>query len=231
MIRQSIMAAMVLIVALTVAFLPGLVQAASIAEVCKALDLKEKNVMFGSVLSSKVLEGGGKQVVAITTYLTGKNERATAVNVRLDIFRVTGKKLEPVWSRDYGEEYAGNVGRGELELIDLDMDGLNDIIVTFDRQDNPLVEQRLGEVILLDHEGFHVAWKGIMMFDATRDARTTPQERRDRFVRKVNMPRTMKTRGDTLFLDKKVTHIAGERLPTPRETVETWPLRSAMGER
>ena len=114
MIRQSIMAAMVLIVALTTAFLPGLVQAASIAEVCKALDLKEKDVMFGSVLSSKVLEGGGKQVVAITTYLTGKNERATAVNVRLDIFRVTGKKLEPVWSRDYGREYAGNVGRGEL---------------------------------------------------------------------------------------------------------------------
>jgi hypothetical protein len=224
------MAATVLMAVLITVLLPGPVQATSIAEVCRALDMKEKNVMFGSVLSSKVLQGGSKQVVAITTYLTGRNERATAVNVRLDIFRKAGKKLEWVWGRDYGKEYAGNVGRGELELVDLDMDGLNDIIVTFDRQDNPLVEQRLGEVILLGSEGFEVAWKGVMLFDATRDARSTSQERRDRFVRKVNMTRTMKTRGATLFLDKKVTHIAGERLATPKEIVETWPLRSAMGE-
>jgi|GEM_PF-3463723 len=225
--KLGLLAAAVLMAGL----LPGAASGASIGDVCRALDLKEKNVLFNTILKAKVLEGNEKQVVSILTYLTGKNERATAVNVRLDLFREKGKKLEWFWGRDYGKEYAGNVGRGELELVDLDMDGINDIIVTFDRQDNPLVEQRLGEVILAAGGTLEVAWRGVMFYDATRDARSTPQDRRDRFVREVNIPRTLKTRGATLFLDKKVTHVAGEKLPVPKEIVETWPLRSVPGER
>jgi hypothetical protein len=153
------------------------------------------------------------------------------VNVRLDVFNEHDGTLVPVFSRDYGVEYEGYVGRGDLELVDLDLDGVNDIIVTFDRQDNPLVEQRLGEVILLGASGFEVGWKGIMMLDATRDARSVPLERRDHFLREVDIPRTLKSRGATLFLTKKVLAVAGERLEQSKEITETFPLRSAMNRR
>ena len=206
-------------------------QAAGIAEVCKAIGIKEKDAMFSSVLTGRVLEGNSKQIVAVTTFFTGSKGRDDAVNVRLDVFNERGGKLVPVFSRDYGKEYAGYVGRGDLELVDLDTDGINDIIVTFDRQDNPLVEQRLGEVILLGSAGFEVGWKGIMMLDATRDARSVPLERRDHFRREVDIPRTLKSRGATLFIKKKMIAVAGERLEQAKMITETFPLRSAMNRR
>jgi len=202
--------------------------AAGIADVCKAIGIKEKDAMFSSLLTRRVLEGNDEQIVAVTTFFTGKKEKDNAVNVRLDVFNERGGKLLPVFSRDYGKEYAGYVGRGELTVVDLDMDGIYDIIVTFDRQDNPLVEQRLGEVILLGLSGLEVGWQGTMMLDATRDARSVPLERRDHFRREVNIPRTLKSRGSTLFLTKKVIAVAGERLEQPKEITETFPLRSAM---
>ena len=205
--------------------------AAGITEVCRAIGIKEKDVMFSSVFTDRVLEGERKQIVAVTTFFTGKKDTGNAVNVRLDIFNENGGKLVPMYSRDYGEAYDGYVGRGELELVDLDLDGINDIIVTFDRQDNPLVEQRMGEVILLGASGFEVGWQGTMMLDATRDARTVPVERRDHFLREVNIPRTLKARGATLFLTRKVIAVAGERLEQPKEITETFPLRSAMNKR
>ena len=216
---------------LLLVFLANPVPAAGIAEVCKAIGIKEKDTMFSSVLTGRVQEGSRKQVVAVTTYLTGKKDRDNAVNVRLDVFNETGGKLVAVFSRDYGQEYAGYVGRGDLELVDLDADGINDIIVTFDRQDNPLVDQRLGEVILTGGGGFEVGWKGIMMLDTTRDARSVPVERRDHFMREVNILRTLKTRGETLFITKKVIAVAGERLEQPKEITETFPLRSALNRR
>ena len=205
--------------------------AAGVGHVCRAIGIKEKDAMFCSVLSARVLQGDGRQVVAVTTYFTGSKDRDDSVNVRLDIFNESGGKLVPVFSRDYGKEYEGYVGRGELELVDLDLDGINDIIVTFDRQDNPLVDQRLGEVILLGEAGFEVVWQGVMLLDTTRDARSVPVERRDHYIREIDIPRTLKTRGSTLFLTRKVIAVAGERLESPKEIAETFPLRSAMMKR
>ncbi len=205
--------------------------AAGIADVCRAIGIKEKDTMFSSVLTGRVLEGNRKQVVAVTTFFTGKKDAANAVNVRLDVFNENGGKLVSVFSRDFGAEYEGYVGRGDLELVDLDLDGVNDIIVTFDRQDNPLVDQRLGEVLLLGPAGFEVGWQGIMMLDSTRDARSVPLERRDHYRREVDIPRTLKARGATLFLMKRVIAVAGERLEHPKEITETFPLRSAMNGR
>ena len=206
-------------------------QAAGIADVCRAIGIKEKDAMFSSVLTGRVLEGDSKQIVAVTTFFTGSKDMDNAVNVRLDVFNKRGGKLVPVFSRDFGKEYEGYVGRGDLELVDLDADGINDIIVTFDRQDNPLVEQRLGEVLLLGVSGFEVGWKGVMMLDATRDARSVPLERRDHFRRQMDIPRTLKSRGATLFLKKQVIAVAGERLEKAKVITETFPLRSAMNRR
>jgi len=80
-------------------------------------------------------------------------------------------------------------------------------------------------VILYGDDGFQTAWAHPLKYDATRAARSVPLERRDRYVRKLDVVSTLRTRGVTLFFDKKVIAVAGERLPEPKMIQETFPLR------
>ena len=89
-----------------VSFGAALADAAS--EVRAALGILSKDVLSGSVLTARVLPGDSKQIVAVTTYFTGKRGDADAVNVRLDVFRREGERLAPVYSRDFGEENGGH---------------------------------------------------------------------------------------------------------------------------
>ena len=100
-------------------------------------------MLRGTVLTAKVLPGIGKQVVTVTTYITGKQANNEAVTVRLDVFNRVGDKLVPAYDRDFGAESGALVGKGELQLIDLDLDGINEIIVSYDSFLDPLIEQRL----------------------------------------------------------------------------------------
>jgi hypothetical protein len=195
------------------------------AEAYGAMGIASGDVLSGSVLTARVLPGEAKQVVAMVTYLTGKKDEAGAVNVRLEVFRRDGGALVSLYSRDYGKESGGFVGRGEVELVDLDADGAAEIVSYYDLLPNPLVQRRVGEVIVRESSGFRVAWSGDVEYDATRAARDVPAERRDRFVRKLDPGATLKTRGITLFMKKKVIAVAGERLTEPTEIVETFPLR------
>ncbi len=195
------------------------------AEVYAAMGIKTGDVLSGSVLTARVLPGEAKQVVAMVTYLTGKKDDAGGVNVRLEVLRREANALVSLYARDYGKESGGFVGRGDVELVDLDGDGAAEIVVTYDQQGNPLVQRRPGEVIVRDPAGFRVAWTGDMEYDATRAARDVPADRRDRFLRKLDAAATLKTRGITLFMTKKVIAVAGERLAEPKEVRETFPLR------
>lgn len=216
---------LILLAAIAGSIVPASAYTEMSLKVNRAIGVKDSAVMSGTILTAAVLPAGGKQVVAMTTYLTGKKEKARAVNVQLNIFRKEAGKLVPLYTRDFGAERDGYVGRGEIELIDLDLDGINEIIATFDDYRDPLIETRLGEVIVCGDEGFRVAWSGIMKYDATRDARQIPAERRDRYVREIDTRETLRTRGVTLFVNKKVITIAGERLPEPKVVRETFPLK------
>lgn len=191
----------------------------------EAMGIEPGKVLTGSVLTTRVIPGGGKQVVAMVTYFTGKRDEAQAVNVRLEIFHQKGEALSSVYARDFGKENGGYVARGELELVDLDGDGTNEIIVAFDNLKEPLVRERKGEIILRDKEGFRAAWSGILEYDATRAARKVPVERRDRFEREVDVLGTLKTQGITLLMKKTMIAVAGERLSEPKVVTETFPLR------
>ena len=208
-----------------VSFGAALADAAS--EVRAALGILSKDVLSGSVLTARVLPGDSKQIVTVTTYFTGKRGDADAVNVRLDVFRREGERLAPVYSRDFGEENGGHVGRGEVELLDLDGDQVNEIVVSYDDARSPVASRRVAEVIVREPSGFRVAWSGETEYDATREARDVPPERRDRFVRTLDVAATLRTRGVTLVFRKKVIAVAGERLPEPKEVVETFPFRGA----
>lgn len=195
------------------------------AEVRRALGIQPSDVLSGSVLTGKVLPGDEKQVVAMTTFFTGKKDEARAVDVRLDVFRRDGERLASIYSRSFGDEGGGFVGRGEVQLIDLDLDGVNEIVVTWEDHRSPLVQRRAGEVILHDPDGFRSAWTGDIELDATRAARDVPPERRDRFRRELDVASTLKTRGVTLFFKKRVEAVAGDRLPQPKIVTEMFPLR------
>jgi hypothetical protein len=195
-------------------------------DVYRAMGIPEKKVIGASVLPVKVLPGTEKQTVAIVSYFTGKKSEAEGVNVRLEVFRGDAEGLTSVYARDFGAENGGYVTRGEIQLFDLDGDGNQEILPTWDDVKNPLLDIRRGEVLLHSDGALQTAWKGEVRYDATRDARGTPAERRDRFTREVDFASTLRTHGVTLFFKKTVTAVAGETLPAPRIVEETVPMRT-----
>ncbi len=203
----------------------GSVRADTAADVYRTLGIDSSAVLTGTVLFGKVIPGSEKQVVTVTSFLTGKKERPDAVNVRLGVFSRSDDGLETIYTRDFGIEVGSSVSDGDLQLIDLDRDGINEIIVTFDSFEDLLIQQRIGEVVLFDGDGFTTGWNGPLEYDATKAARSVPAERRDRFLRKFDIVNTLRTRGVTLFVNKQVVVIAGERLAEPKLVQETFPLR------
>jgi hypothetical protein len=182
-------------------------------------------VLTGTVVKARVLPSNQEQVICIATYLTGKGDKGDAVNVRLGVFDNFGEGLVTLYTRDFGKDEEGYVANGDLLVMDIDRDGISEIIVSFDDYSDPLVERRLAEIILHDGQKLDTAWSGLVEYDATKAARDVPVERRDRFVREFDWSNTMRTRGATLFLKKKVIAVAGERLPEPRVVEETFDLR------
>jgi hypothetical protein len=195
-------------------------------EAYKAMGIRVEDVLSGTALNAQVIPGDVKEQICVTTYFTGKKEKEDAVNVRLDVLRPSGDRLVAVHTRDFGQEQGGNVGRGNLQVIDLDMDGINEIIVTYESYGDPLIEQTLAEVIVWDENGFRTAWSGPIKYDSTRAARSVPEERRDRYQREFDIAGTLRTRGATLVVNKRVIAVAGQRLPEPKVVQEAFPLRS-----
>jgi len=191
----------------------------------RAMGLSPKDVLTGTVLKARVVPGGGEQIVCLATFLTGKDDQANAVNVRLGVFEVVGEGLVVAYTRDFGAERGGYIAGGDLIVLDVDRDGIKEIIVSYDDFEQPLVQQRMSEVILHDGESLATAWSGLIEYDATKAARDVPQERRDMFVREFDWAGTLRTNGATLFVRRKVLAVAGERLAEPRLINETFPLR------
>jgi hypothetical protein len=200
-------------------------RADSASDVYKQMGIKSKDVMNSSVATAKVLPGDDKQVVAVVTYLTGKKGEDDALGVRLEVYRQQGAELVSAYSRDAGKENGGYVGRGEVALLDLDGDGVNEIGLYYDNLKNALIQERRLDVIVFDEGAFRVAWSGAVSYDATKAVRDIPVERRDRYLRKLDFQNTRRTKGITLFMTKTVIAVAGERLPQPREIQETFPLK------
>ena len=224
--RKRLFPVFAILVTLSLVFIPA--RADTSREAYRAMGIQPADVLSGTVLSATVLPGDDtKQVVTVTTYFTGKRGNDEAVSVRLDVFRHGANELVRVYGRDFGEENGGLVGRGELQLIDLDVDGVNEIIVSYESFVDRLIEQRVGEVIVNENGNFRTAWSGALDYDATRAAREVPRERRDRFHREFDFRNTMRTRGVTLFMNKQMIAVAGERLPQPKTVVETFPLRGS----
>lgn len=215
------------LLALSIAAGPARAQTA--LDAYRVLGIDSADVLSGTTLAAALLPGGSKQLVCVTTLMTGKRERDDAVKVRLDVFDVDGEKLTSIYTRDFGAESKAAVGDGNLQLVDLDRDGLSEIVVSWRSFADPLIEQRVGEVVLYESGAFRTGWSGALEYDATRAARDVPPERRDRYTREIDLAATLRTRGVTLFMIKKVIAVAGERLAEPKIVTETFALRERTG--
>lgn len=213
--------------ALVALFASPAVRADLAAEAYRTMGIRPGDVLSGTVSSCRVRPGGDKQVVVLVTYFTGVKDEARGVNVRLDVLSREAGALERLFSRDYGKENGGHVGRGELELLDLDGDGVNEIVVSYDDARVPLVRQRRGEVLVWDGSSFRVAWADLLEYDATRAVRDIPQERQDRYARELDLASTRRTKGESIVFRKKVLAVAGEMLAEPRVLHEAFPLGPA----
>ena len=194
-------------------------------EVYKQMGIKVKDVMNSSVATARVLPGDAKQVVAVVTYLTGKKDEADALGVRLEVYRSSGATLLPVYTLDASKENGGYVGRGEVAILDLDGDGVSEIGLYYDNLKNDLIQDRRLDVIVYDGTGYRVAWTGSVSYDATKAVRDVPPDRRDRYLRKLDLSNTRRTKGITLFMTKTMIAVAGSRLPQAKQVQETFPLR------
>jgi len=200
-------------------------RADSAAAVYKQIGVKAKDVMNSSVATARVLPGEAKQVVAVLTYLTGKKDEVNALGVRLDVYRTEGETLVPLFTHDAAKENGGYVGRGEVAILDLDGDGVSEIGLYYDNLKNDLIQDRRLDIIVYDGTTFRVVWSGSVSYDATKAVRDVPQDRRDRYLRKLDLANTRRTKGITLFMTKTMIAVAGERLPQPKQVQETFPLK------
>jgi hypothetical protein len=208
----------------TTLLLAGSAAAGPAASPYEALGFKPSDVLTGTILNAQVLPGGHKQVICVATYLTGKSDKARAVNVKLGVFDKEGEQLVERYVRDLGQERGGYIGNADLHVFDLDNDGLSELIVSYDDFADPLIEQRPGEILAFREGGFETVWAGHFEYDATKAARTVPEARRDRYTRDIDFAATLKTRGITLFMNKTMIAVAGERLAESRQIQETFPL-------
>jgi len=194
----------------------------------EAMGIDKTRVISGTLTTARVLPGEDKQLVCLVAYLSGKKEKSAAVKLRLAVMEVGDTGYTPVWEQDLSSKYGGNVGEGNLELLDLDRDGQSEIVVTFDLFSDPLIHQRFGEVIVWDEGRFRTGWSGPFEYDATKAVRDVAVERRDHFVRELDLISTLRTRGVTLFFNKTMIAVAGERLAEPKIVEETFPLRKRL---
>jgi len=197
-------------------------------EAYAVMGIDKGKVISATLTTARVLPGDDKQLVCLVAYLSGKREKNAAVKLRLAVLRVSEGSYTMVWEQDFSAKYGGSVGEGNLELLDLDRDGQSEIIVSFDLFSDPLIRQRLGEVIVWEQDGFKTAWSGLFEYDATKAVRDVPVERRDHFIRELDLISTLRTRGVTLFFNKTMIAVAGQRLAEPKVVEETFPLRKRL---
>ena len=202
--------------------------AAAGVEAYAAMGIDKGRVINATQTAARVLPGDDKQLVCLVAYLSGKKASNAAVKLRLAVLEQSEGKYIPVWEQDFSAKYGGMVGEGNLELLDLDRDGQSEIIVTFDLFSEPLIRQRFGEVIVWEEDGFKTGWSGPFEYDATKAVRDVPVERRDHFIRELDLISTLRTRGVTLFFNKTMIAVAGERLAEPKVVEETFPLRKRL---
>jgi hypothetical protein len=198
------------------------------AAVVDPLAVETRWVISRTLLSTDLDGDGAQEQVVLVNRLTGQRERTAAMDVLLGIYRGSGDEGALLWSRSILRATGGPCHGGEVTLVDLEGNGPPELFLSYSVSAAPDRYQRRGELFRWENGAVRKVWSGILALDTSRDE-TTPPAERTRFERELDLPRTLASRGRTLFLTKRIHVAAGMELPTPRTIGESAPLPPRHG--
>src|SRR5262245_37847571 len=106
----------------------------------------------------------------LTEYFTGDKNEQTAMNLLLGVHLTEDGKRRLVASRDYNADAGGYVSRASLELIDLDRDGLKELLVTYHHNEKPDTTRVEMDVLRLAGDRLVLLWNGPVRLNTTAAA-------------------------------------------------------------
>jgi hypothetical protein len=192
------------------------------------LSVEIRWVISRTLLSADLDGDGVQEQVVLVNRLTGKREKAAAMDVLLGIYRGSGDEARLLWSRSILQATGGPCHGGEVTLADLEGNGPPELLLSYSVTMDPARYQRRGELFRWEDGTVRMVWQGVLALDTSRDEGTPPAER-TRFERELDLSRTLASRGRTLFLSKRIHVAAGVELPTPRTIEESAPLPPRNG--
>jgi len=176
------------------------------------------------VYTTTSMNVGPNLSATLTEYFTGEKNERTAMNILLGIHVSEEGRRRLVASRDYNAAAGGYVSRGSLELIDLDRDGIKELLVTYHHHEQPGTTRIDMDVLRLATDKLVLLWTGpVRVNTAAPSAGVAPSDR-DQFVREIDYARTTASGGRKICFAKTVGVAAGAVLDPPRVLNEEIPL-------
>lgn len=180
-----------------------------------------------AVLVTTTIELGDEHSATITEFFTGDKSEKTGINILVGIHRAEGDGRSLLSARDYNAEAGGYASRGSLEVVDLDRDGVKEILVTYHHHER-VGETRIDlDVLRIEDGKLVLAWTGPVRVDTTSSALALPGAERERFVREIGYLRTAADQGRKIHFSKTVSVAAGVALDPPRVLAEEFDLARA----
>src|SRR5262245_51040770 len=167
---------------------------------------------------------GPNLTATLTEYFTGEKNEKTAMDILLGVHVTEGGKRRLVASRDYNLAAGGYASRSSLELVDLDHDGIKELLVTYHHNEKPETTRVEMDVLRLATDKLVLLWNGPVRLNTTAPAAGMAPSDRDQYVREVDYARTTATRGTKICFTKTDALAAGAVLDPPRVLNEEIPM-------
>lgn len=203
--------------------LSGLLLLGAQAEPAAAPDprsVPSKKLISRTIFSSDLDGNGVSEEVVLINRITGSRDIERTFDVQIGVYGADDALL---WSESILETLGGPCYGAELTLVDLEGDGLNELVLTYLAADGPSRWEGRGVVYRWELGRAHRVWSGVLRLDNSRDQEVPPSER-TAFRMELDIPKTIGARGRTLFFEKRMTMVAGVSLDAPRALVERFAL-------
>lgn len=169
-----------------------------------------------AVLVTTTMQAGAGLSATLTEFFTGDKSEKTGINLLLGLYRTDGGRKELVAARDYNAQGGGFVSRGSLEVVDLDRDGVNEILVNYHKEEKPGMTRIDLDVLKVAPAGLVLAWSGPVRVDTAGASSPFAAAERERFSREIGYLRTAAAEGRKIYFTKTVSVAAGIVLDPPR---------------
>ncbi|RMG48473.1 MAG: hypothetical protein D6718_01685 [Acidobacteria bacterium] len=165
---------------------------------------------------------GRPEGLILVNAMTGEQDPARASEVVVGITAPDegDRRGALLWSRHVMSETGRPAHDGELTVVDLDGDGRQELILTWDRSLSPKRIDRWAEIYATEQlRQPRKIWEGAWERDTRRDPRT-PAAEREWFRREIDYRATRKAAGRAVVFVKRIGMAAGKAVDPPKGVQE-----------